>query len=385
MPVDDYSSIVIVHNISGVIGGAEKVFIHTLIAAAELDYQVHGFLTLGNKYNVARIINMIQIDKKYKNNIYILYSSKDYIIKKYYRLQNLLVSMLAKYAILYRYREPRLCINTKAEDIPFTACSNTIYYVHGARHLPGCCRAREKSAKYRAENLLKKPVINSLLKGYVVANSEFTQRQLTDYLGVKPLVIHPPVDTEELRKCSISDKKNQIICIGRLVPTKRHELCIFALSRLKGNYTLKIIGNKASNSDKYIEFLRRLSEKYNVRNRVRIIANAPRNVLYRELCNASVLLHPMRGEPFGIAVVEAMAAGTVPVVWNYGGPAYIVPKRFQFSNLGEMIEKLRDALFVPRKTRNYLRRLSLRYDTRVFRERIKVLIRSVVYSSDANL
>jgi glycosyltransferase involved in cell wall biosynthesis len=50
-------------------------------------------------------------------------------------------------------------------------------------------------------------------------------------------------------------------------------------------------------------------------------------------------LHPERFEHFGIAVVEAMAAGAVPVVFSAAGPAEIVRHAidgFHWKTLGEL-------------------------------------------------
>ncbi len=41
---------------------------------------------------------------------------------------------------------------------------------------------------------------------------------------------------------------------------------------------------------------------------------------------SKVYFHPMVGEHFGISIVEAMAAGLVPVVSDVGGPTEFVPK-----------------------------------------------------------
>ena len=52
--------------------------------------------------------------------------------------------------------------------------------------------------------------------------------------------------------------------------------------------------------------------------------------------------HPERAEHFGIAPVEAMSAGAIPVVYSLGGPAEIVQggeNGFVFSSENELIER----------------------------------------------
>ena len=46
----------------------------------------------------------------------------------------------------------------------------------------------------------------------------------------------------------------------------------------------------------------------------------------------------MVGEHFGISVLEAMAAGLIPVVPNEGGIIEFVPKKYQFNTIEHAAE-----------------------------------------------
>ena len=46
----------------------------------------------------------------------------------------------------------------------------------------------------------------------------------------------------------------------------------------------------------------------------------------------------MIGDHFGVSVVEAIAAGLIPVVPNKGGPSEFVPQRYQFATLEQAAE-----------------------------------------------
>jgi alpha-1,2-mannosyltransferase len=53
---------------------------------------------------------------------------------------------------------------------------------------------------------------------------------------------------------------------------------------------------------------------------------------------SKVYFHPMTGEHFGMAVVEAMAAGLIPVVPNAGGITEFVPQKYQFNTIEQAAE-----------------------------------------------
>jgi glycosyltransferase involved in cell wall biosynthesis len=79
-----------------------------------------------------------------------------------------------------------------------------------------------------------------------------------------------------------------------------------------------IIGSIESYS--YYKHLVRLIKSLRVEDRVRILPNASEWQKIELLRRAKIYLHPMKYEHFGISVVEAMAAGLIPVVHRSGGP-----------------------------------------------------------------
>ena len=64
------------------------------------------------------------------------------------------------------------------------------------------------------------------------------------------------------------------------------------------------------------------------------------------MSKSQVYLYPVAGEPFGIAVVEAMAAGLIPVVPYIDGNSEFVPQRYHYRTLEEPAEIIKDALLI---------------------------------------
>jgi glycosyltransferase involved in cell wall biosynthesis len=94
---------------------------------------------------------------------------------------------------------------------------------------------------------------------------------------------------------------------------------------------------------------------------VSIHVDAPGSVLSELYGRTSVYWHatglgedpersPQRQEHFGVAVVEAMSAGAVPIVYAAAGPAEIVAdgvEGFHFRTVSELVERTRTVIADP--------------------------------------
>ena len=167
----------------------------------------------------------------------------------------------------------------------------------------------------------------------VATLSEFARGWLRDYWGVDSAVVFPPVDVREF---SPGDKEDRIVVLGRFTRVKKQAELIAAFRRSRDRlpgWSFGCVGGLAEDNPadrEYFESVRRESEGV-----AELAANAPRERVRSELARARVFWHamgidvdenrqPERIEHFGIATVEAMAAGCVPVVVNRGGQREIV-------------------------------------------------------------
>lgn len=146
-----------------------------------------------------------------------------------------------------------------------------------------------------------------------IANSKTVQQRITKYYRRESTLIYPPVETHKfaVRDLSGQSETEKYFLAGcRLAPYKRIDLVIEAFKILGQEYKLKIFGDGvdlerlkiiASNASN-IEFLGRVSEEEKVN-------------LFE---NAQAYIHPQE-EDFGIAAVEAMAAGRPVIAYRKGG------------------------------------------------------------------
>lgn len=71
-----------------------------------------------------------------------------------------------------------------------------------------------------------------------------------------------------------------------------------------------------------------LAKHLALENNVKFKVNIPYSELVSELQRATIGLHTMRDEHFGISIVECMAAGLIMVAHASGGPKYAIARIF---------------------------------------------------------
>jgi glycosyltransferase involved in cell wall biosynthesis len=169
----------------------------------------------------------------------------------------------------------------------------------------------------------------------IVCNSRFTRNIIEKEYGVKSLVIYPPVDINKIRP---KRKSNIILSVGRfsqLTQAKRQDILVKAFIRLCkvgiDDWEFVLAGGSDVGVDDYIEKLVKMSKGFPVK----IIENPNYNTI-KDLFGVSKIFwtasgfgisvddDPKKVEHFGISVVEAMAAKSVPIVFAAGGHKEIV-------------------------------------------------------------
>jgi len=85
--------------------------------------------------------------------------------------------------------------------------------------------------------------------------------------------------------------------------------------------------------------------------------------------------HTMIGEHFGVSIVEAMAAGLVPIVPSYGGCSEIVPSGYQYRTLEEAAQHIaKNAKIANDEKRMQMHDIARQYSPDNFRKAMKQYI-----------
>lgn len=165
-----------------------------------------------------------------------------------------------------------------------------------------------------------------------MVNSTWTKGHIQQLwkLAGKINVLFPPVDTMSLKDLPLVKRGNIIISIGQFRPEKDHALQLSSFAKFlqmrdgemkKIGVSLIMIGScRGEDDEKRVDELRKLSRVLNIQDNVEFVLNQPYSVLKDFFRRASIGIHTMWNEHFGIGVVEMMAAGLVTVAHNSGGP-----------------------------------------------------------------
>jgi glycosyltransferase involved in cell wall biosynthesis len=187
--------------------------------------------------------------------------------------------------------------------------------------------------------------------GRIICNSRFTANVIGRKLPASKInIIYPPLINHVHTKPA---KRHLILSVGRFTKSlhqKRQDILITAFRQMVdaglSGWHLGLVGNTNENNNLLAQY-RNLAKGYPID----FYVNSSQETLHRLYQQASLFWHatgygvdetklPELVEHFGLATVEAMSYGCVPVVINKGGQKEIVDHQhngFLFNDIQELI------------------------------------------------
>lgn len=165
-----------------------------------------------------------------------------------------------------------------------------------------------------------------------ITNSTWTCNHIKQiWSSSEPRIIYPPCSTEKLIvNDSKWNRKNQAVVIAQFRPEKRHELIIKSFAQylaatedVSESPTLILIGSTRSQEDKdYVAYLNKLATgEFKIpTSLIEFHTDCPYSAIQKYLKESSYGINAMWNEHFGIAVVEYIASGLIPMVHASAGP-----------------------------------------------------------------
>lgn len=330
---------VVIHHTLNAPGGESTVAIETMESLYELGYDIE-LITVQKP-------NLEYLAKIYGKRIHIR-KIKSLIPFKmnYFSLYQRLLMIIPRLGL----RDSDIIINTHGSVIPYRIPNDIscISYLHFPISVLNSSDSDHGSKKYQKSflwNAYFKPyavMANELMKralfrsNIILVNSKFTKNVLKKvYPQIDSHVLYPPVDIERFSSAYRSNsRKRQVLVISRFSAEKQIEKAII-IAQLVQDVKFKVIGSVTPANRPYFNLLQKKIKDYGLENRISLAPNATNEEMINAMSESMIYLHTMHGEHFGISIVEAMAAGLVPIIPSYGGCSEIVPSEYQYSTLEE--------------------------------------------------
>jgi len=316
--------IALVHDSLNSCGGAERLALAMARALKELGHSVDLYVIEATDWN--RVERLTSYNRQVVDKEYVLPPSRSFptIYSKllYWFGRDVIGHHIAK---RHNYD---LVIATKQILVPLFV---DVLYMHFPDFLPGfdylyyperylyntMLRIYSRPLELATRTLIS--LFKSIkYKPVILTNSRFSASMIERFLSIETLVLYPPVNIEKyLTLSKHEDRENIIVTISRIERMKNLDIITDIAKEVK-EARFVILGSMQSTS--YYAHLMRKLRVLNLEDRVKILINASEELKMEILKKAKIYLHPTKYEHFGIAVVEAMAAGLIPVVHKSGGP-----------------------------------------------------------------
>jgi len=212
-----------------------------------------------------------------------------------------------------------IAINTHPEVLYIDA---DIFFIHDP-HMSMLGLKREESSKnpiwwiYRkSRRYLLDKLRRDFQRRTILTNSNYCREFLNKYWGINATVIFPPVNVDLYHSnCFHAEhSKPWVVTVSRFARHKRLEIIPEVAVRVpKAKFLIIGCGGGA-------HLIKAKSKRLGVENRIVLMPNVSLIEKLKVMSKAQVYLHTTLNEGFGIAIVEAMAAGLAPVVHKSGGP-----------------------------------------------------------------
>jgi glycosyltransferase involved in cell wall biosynthesis len=360
-------------------GGAEAVALHTFTVCLNLGFKTivvsdkvlsHDMMKKGANILGVRDLRYHELFYGYVNHIKMF-------PRPLWRYDEYLNSLLQLRGV-----ECELYINTKANLFPFIPmppgvfkdCIPALLYIHW----PSIGENWQRKLIYIPLSAVMRQTVEKFKKlenVRLVANSLWTAKKIENVFRLDPTVVYPPVNVDEIPLAG-HEKEHTAVAVGRFHKEKKYEVIIKAMPFIKDLRKLYICGVVEDRS--YYEELQYFVRRLGLEDRICLLPNPDRRSIVEILRRCQFFIHANPNEHFGIAIVEAMAAGCIPIVPSTGGPSEYVPKELQYRSVEELASIIERQIERPSFSPAEMREIAMRFSAERFRSQMRELISELI-------
>ncbi|MDQ3966870.1 MAG: glycosyltransferase [Thermoproteota archaeon] len=375
------SKAVVIHHTLNTLGGETTVAIETIESLYQLGYEV--------ELVTVQPPDLERIAKSYGKKIHIARTKSLLPFKlNYFGVYQKLMTMLSS----TDFKDSDIVINTHGDALPYRISANVAYLLY--LYFPTFMM--NSSGNYGSNKYRKSFFWRAYFKPYsmithylamrattrsnlILTISKFSREAIREaFPGVHPYVLYPPVDVERFSPAysqPINAREVKVLVVSRFSPEKRIENAIKIAHLLGGKIKFQIIGSLAPANRVYFKRLQQMIEMDGLTETVTLTPNASNEELIDSMSKGMIYLHTMIGEHFGVSIVEAMAAGLLPIVPAYGGCSEFVPTNQQYHTLEEAADHIaKNTKYADDEKRQKMHEISRRFSPDNFRKAMSIYI-----------
>ena len=328
--------IVFVHPRMSVMGGGERVAIHSMKEALRQGHEVY---LATESFDVYGFEDFFGVHGLFSNIRLLTYPPFRPIIRMAVLYQRLVYYQSKLRKIVSTNRGFDLVLNTaEIANQPSARLPSVqyCYFPEYFRHLESDGHSRLWETYYWPAKVFYHDRVSRIDR--LLAVSDFTREFVRRTWGRESTTLYPPCPIDLYSKLQVP-KRDLVVTVGRIAREKRMELFL-EIARRVPNIEFAIIGSVVSEGTSYYDSLKAVAPT-----NVSFVV-APLRKVSELLGSARVYLHCALNEHFGITIVEAMAAGCVPVVHDSGGPKEIVSPDvgYRWNSIDEAVSQVSTAI-----------------------------------------
>jgi alpha-1,2-mannosyltransferase len=321
--------ILVIHPRMSVFGGGERVALHSIIAALKGGHEVY---LASEDFNVSAFEDFFACPGVFKDVHMLTYPSFQPIAERMVLYQRILYHEWRLKRTLPRAGNVDLILSTQDAAYMPSAKVPTVQYCYFPEwfvHLESNPSSVFWKMYYLPGTMFYRSRVGRI--DLMLSTSNFTQGFVKKKWGRDSTTLYPPCPVNLYQDLD-GPRENLVVTVGRVVPEKRMNMFL-DIARQLPKVKFAIIGSVAQDRKSYLQHLRDTASP-----NVSFVMSPLRRVKDL-LARAKVYVHCAMNEHFGITIVEAMAAGCVPVVHNSGGPREIVTENvgYKWNEVSEAV------------------------------------------------